>query len=126
MDTAIDKINALRDEGIPITADMYTYVAAATGLDASMPTWVQADGYDQWAERLKDPEIRARVKAEMAINAEDRENIGYLAGPDGMMLLGFKSDELKNYKCMTLSEVAKERGPAVGQVRPRRTGHHPA
>ncbi|MDH4049210.1 MAG: D-aminoacylase [Gammaproteobacteria bacterium] len=110
MDIAINKINALRDEGIPITADMYTYVAGATGLDASMPTWVQAGGYDKWAERLKDPEIRARVKAEMAINAEDWENIGYLAGPDGMMLLGFKNDELRKYKGMTLTEVAKERG----------------
>jgi len=111
MDAVIEKIEALRAQGIPVTADMYTYVAGATGLDASMPTWVQAGGYDEWARRLQDPEIRARVKAEMAVNAEDWENLGYLAGPDGLLLLGFKNDELKRkYMGKTVAEVAAERG----------------
>ena len=110
MDIAIGKIEALRKEGIPVTADMYTYVAGATGLDASMPTWVQAGGYDKWAERLKDPEIRARVKAEMATNAQDWENLGYFAGPKGMMFIGFKNDDLKKYMGKTLAEVAADRG----------------
>lgn len=110
MDIAIDKINALRAEGVAVTADMYTYVAGATGLDASMPPWVQAGGYQKWAERLKDPEIRARVKTEMASNAQDWENLGYFAGPEGMMLIGFKNDELKKYMGKTLAEVATERG----------------
>ncbi|MSQ97734.1 MAG: D-aminoacylase [Xanthomonadales bacterium] len=111
MDTAIARINALRDEGVAVTADMYTYVAGATGLDASMPTWVQAGGYDKWVERLKDPATRARVKEEMAVNAQDWENIGFLAGPDGMILLEFKNEELKKkYMGKTLTEVAKERG----------------
>ena len=110
MDIAIDKIEALRREGIPVMADMYTYVAGATGLDASMPTWVQAGGYDKWAERLRDPEIRARVKAEMATNAQDWENLGYFAGPEGMMFIGFKNEELKKYIGKTLAEVAADRG----------------
>lgn len=110
MDIAIDRINTLRDEGVQITADMYTYIAGATGLDASMPTWVQAGGYEQWKERLQDPEIRARVKAEMATNATDWENIGYLSGPDGMLLLEFRNDDLKKYSGRTLTDVARERG----------------
>ena len=110
MDIAIEKIEALRKEGIPVTADMYTYVAGATGLDASMPTWVQAGGYDKWAERLRDPEVRARVKAEMATNAQDWENLGYLAGPEGMLLIGFKNEALKEkYKGKTLAEIAMAR-----------------
>lgn len=110
MDIAIEKIEALRKEGIPVTADMYTYVAGATGLDASMPTWVQAGGYEKWAERLRDPEIRAKVKAEMATNAQDWENLGYLAGPQGMILGGFKNEVLKEkYAGKTLAEVAKLR-----------------
>lgn len=110
MDAVLAKINALRAQGFPITADMYTYIAGATGLDAAMPTWVQAGGYDKWAGRLKDPEIRERVKAEMAINAQDWENLGFLAGPDGMVLLGFKNDELKKYMGKTVAEVAAQRG----------------
>ena len=110
MDIVIEKIEALRKEGIPITADMYTYVAGATGLDASMPTWVQAGGYEKWAERLRDPEIRARVKGEMATNAQDWENLGYFAGPDGMLLVEFRNEKLKKYTGMTLSEIAAARG----------------
>lgn len=111
MDLVIDKINALRDAGVAVTADMYTYVAGGTGLNATMPTWVQAGGYDKWVERLQDPEIRARVKEEMAVNADDWENIGFLSGPDGMMLLGFQNEELKQkYMGKTVAEVAAVRG----------------
>ncbi len=109
MDIAIDKIEALRKEGIPVMADMYTYIAGATGLDASMPTWVQAGGYDKWAERLQDPEIRAQVKAEMATNAQDWENLGYFAGPDGMIFINFKNEKLRKYTGKTLAEVAADR-----------------
>ena len=110
LDSVLARINALRAEGVPVTADMYTYIAGATGLDAAMPTWVQAGGYEKWAERLKEPETRERVKAEMAVNAQDWENLGYLAGPDGMVLLEFKNEELKKYMGRTVAEVARERG----------------
>ncbi|HKQ36469.1 MAG TPA: D-aminoacylase, partial [Verrucomicrobiae bacterium] len=65
LDALIRKIEAARAEGLKITADMYTYTAGATGLDASMPPWVQEGGYNKWAERLQDPMIRARVRREM-------------------------------------------------------------
>jgi N-acyl-D-amino-acid deacylase len=110
MDTVIERINALRAEGFVITADMYNYTAGATGLDASMPTWVQAGGYDKWRERLRDPQIRARVRAEMAQNADDWENLGYFAGPEGMLFVDFRNEALAGYLGKTLAEVAGERG----------------
>lgn len=110
IDLAIEKIEAAQRAGHRVTADMYNYVAGATGLDASMPTWVQAGGYSKWAERLKDPETRAKVIAEMATNAQDWENLGYFAGPEGMLLVDFRNDELKKYTGMTLAAVAAERG----------------
>lgn len=109
MDIALEKIEALRRKGIPVTADMYTYVAGATGLDASMPPWVQAGGYDKWAARLQDPKIRAKVKAEMATNAQDWENLGFHAGPDGMKFVNFLNPELNKYNGKTLTEVAAMR-----------------
>lgn len=110
MDKVIAKINALREEGVSVTADMYTYVAGGTGLTATMPPWVQAGGYEKWVERLRDKKIRARVKAEMAVNAKDWENLGFLAGPEGLLLLGFKNPELKDaYAGKTVAEVAKLR-----------------
>ena len=46
---AIAKIEAARKQGLDITADMYTYTAGSTGLDAAMPPWVQEGGYEAWA-----------------------------------------------------------------------------
>ncbi|WOJ95897.1 D-aminoacylase [Congregibacter brevis] len=110
MEEAISRINAYAAGGGEVTADMYTYTAGATGLDAAMPTWVQAGGYEQWAERLRDPEVRERVKREMAQNAKDWENLGYFAGPEGMLLIGFRNPELQKYQGKTVAEVAKSLG----------------
>ena len=110
MDLAIAKMDSARAAGLYITADMYTYTAGATGLNASMPPWVQEGGYDKWAERLKDPEIRTRVKAEMQEDTDDWENLGLLAGYDKVLLSGFRNSDLRQYIGMTLSQVAEMRG----------------
>lgn len=111
MDDVIRKVEAARKEGLKITADMYTYPAGATGLDASMPPWVQEGGHKKWVERLKDPATRERVKKEMSENAQDWENLFYLAGsPERIILVAFKNEKLKPLTGKTLGEVAKMRG----------------
>jgi len=103
-------IEAARDAGLRITADIYPYPASATGLNASMPLWVQEGGHDAWIVRLKDPGIRARVVAEMNDPDADWENRFLQAGPDNILLLGFNNDKLKPLIGKTLKEVADERG----------------
>ena len=110
MDLAIAKMDSARAAGLYITADMYNYTAGATGLDASMPPWVQEGGYDKWAERLQDPEIRTRVKAEMQEDTDDWENLGLLAGYDNVLFSGFRNTDLRQYIGKTLTEVAEMRG----------------
>ena len=111
MDLVIEKIDSARKAGLNITTDMYNYIAGATGLDASMPPWVQEGGYDEWARRLKDPAIRKRVKAEMKTDAQDWENLYFSAGSaDKLILVGFKNDTLKKYTGKTLAEMAEIRG----------------
>ena len=110
LDAVIAKVEAARATGTRITADMYLYPAGATGLDAAMPAWVQEGGYAKWAERLKDPAIRARVAAEMDSPKSDWENLYHAAGPEGMLLLAFKNPALRPYTGKTLGEVAKLRG----------------
>ena len=111
MDQAIAKIDSARQAGLDIAANMYTYIAGATGLDAAMPPWVQEGGYDVWAKRLKDPAIRKRVKAEMKQDAQDWENLYFAAGSaDNLLLSEFKNDTLKKYTGKTLAEVAAIRG----------------
>jgi N-acyl-D-amino-acid deacylase len=90
---------------------MYTYPAAATGLNAAMPPWVQEGGYTEWAKRMKDPEIRARVIREMNEPTDEWENLYRAAGsPENMILVGFKNDALKPLTGKTLAEVAAMRG----------------
>jgi N-acyl-D-amino-acid deacylase len=100
-------IEAARAEGLDITADMYTYTAGATGLDAAMPPWVQEGGHEAWVERLKNPGVRARVIEEMKHEGDDWENLYHAAsGPDNLLLLGFKNDDLKPLTGMSLAKVA--------------------
>ncbi len=111
LDAVIARVEAARAQGIRITADMYTYVAGATGLDAAMPPWVQAGGYEQWAERLKDPKIRARVLKEMRTRPVGWESLYWqAASADKVLLIGFKNEKLKPLTGKTLAEVAKMRG----------------
>lgn len=108
---AIAKIEEARASGLRITADMYNYIAGATGLDASMPPWVQEGGYKEWAKRLKDPAIRARVAQEMRTPTEKWENNFVGVGTsDKILLIAFKNDSLKYLTGKTLAEVARMRG----------------
>ena len=110
IDPMIKLVESARASGTRITADMYTYTAGATGLDAAMPNWVQEGGYDAWVKRLKDPAIRARLVREMRDPAPNWENLLQRAGPKGALLLAFKNPALKPLTGKTLEEVARLRG----------------
>ncbi len=111
LDPLLEKIAAARAEGLHITADMYTYVAAATGLDASMPPWVQEGGLNAWVKRLQEPATRERVKREMSSPTDEWENLYLAAGsPAHVLVVGFKNPKLKPLTGKTLAEVAKLRG----------------
>lgn len=110
-DDVVKKIDSARAAGLHITTDMYTYVAGATGLDASMPPWVQEGGYDKWSERLQNPAIRKKVLEEMRTPTDEWENLMLAAGtPDNLLLVGFENDSLRHYTGKTLTEVAKIHG----------------
>ena len=110
-DDAVALVDAARADGLAITADVYTYPAGATGLNASMPPWVQEGGFEASLERLADPELRRRIAKEMLEESDDWENMYLGAGsPDNILLVGFKNPEFKKYTGMSLGEVAAERG----------------
>jgi N-acyl-D-amino-acid deacylase len=111
LDAVISTVDKARDAGVRISADMYTYTAGATGLDAAMPSWVQDGGLEAWIARLKDPAIRAKVIAEMRNpHPKSWENLLAAAGADGTLLLAFKNPKLKPLTGKSLAEVAKMRG----------------
>jgi len=111
LDSVIAKIDKANQSGLRITADMYTYTAGATGLDATMPPWVQEGGINEWIKRLKNPVIRKKVLQEMLTPTDKWENLLLNAGdPNNVLLLGFTNDSLKRYTGKTLGEVAKIHG----------------
>jgi N-acyl-D-amino-acid deacylase len=111
LDPVVAMIEGARASGVRITANMYTYTAGATGLNAAMPTWVQSGGLEAWIARMKDPATRAKVIAEMRNpHPGTWENLYGAAGADGVLLLAFKNPKLKPLTGKTLAEVAKMRG----------------
>jgi N-acyl-D-amino-acid deacylase len=111
MDKVISMVNDARQRGLKITADMYTYPAGSTGLDAAMPPWAEDGGYEALFKRLQDPETRKKIAAAITTPTSEWENLYVSAGsPDRILLVEFKSDKLKPYTGKTLGEVAKLRG----------------
>jgi N-acyl-D-amino-acid deacylase len=111
MDQAIAKIESARKEGLKITADMYTYTAGATGLDAAMPPWVLDGGYEALYTRLRDPDTRKKIAHAIVTPSDEWENLYLAAGsPERVLLVEFKNDALKPLTGRTLADVAKMRG----------------
>ena len=111
MDQVIARVEKARSEGLHITADTYTYPAGSTGLDSTMPPWVEDGGFDACLRRLKDPATRTRIAAEMRVSSSDWENMFLEPGsPDKILLVGFKSEKLKPLTGKNLAEIAKMRG----------------
>jgi N-acyl-D-amino-acid deacylase len=111
LDRVIAQIDEARAAGLRITADIYTYTAGGTGLNATMPPWVQEGGLEKWIERLRDADTRARVLQEMKTPTNKWENLLLAAGsPERVLLVGFKSERLKPLTGRTLAEVARRRG----------------
>jgi len=110
LDSVIRQVENARKQGLNITADMYTYLAGATGLTAAFPPSLQDGGFGKLWQRLHDPVIRAQMAKAMDSNPTGWENLYYGAGsPEKVLLLGFKQDSLKKYTGKTLAEVAKMR-----------------
>jgi N-acyl-D-amino-acid deacylase len=114
MDTVIALVERARKDGLTITADMYTYPAGATGLDAAMPPWVLDGGYEAAYKRLKDPATRRKIAEAITTPSNEWENLYLAAGsPDRVLLVEFKSEALKPLTGKSLAEVARLRGERV-------------
>ena len=111
LDSLLARIEAAQKEGLKITADMYTYTAAGTGLDACLPPWTEEGGYPALFKRLRDPATRQKIANEVKTPSDAWENLYLAAGsPDKILLVGFKSEKLKPLTGKSLAEVAKMRG----------------
>ena len=109
-DQLLARIEAAQKAGDKITANMYTYTAAGTGLDACLPPWTAEGGYPDLFKRLRDPATRGKIAAEVKTPSDQWENLYLAAGsPDNILLVGFKSEKLKPLTGKTLAQIAQLR-----------------
>src|SRR6266567_4468786 len=110
-DELLTRIERAQKEGLNVRADMYTYTAAGTGLDACLPPWTENGGYPALFKRLRDPVTREKIKAEVQKPTSGWENLYFDAGgPEHILLAEFRSEKLKPLTGKTLAEVARMRG----------------
>ena len=110
MRRVLTRIDSARASGLDVTADQYPYVAAATALDASIPTWAESGGWDSLLVRLRDPKTRARLHAEMAHPMGGAESFFYEAGGGaGVLITGTFQDSLRYLQGQRISEIAAAR-----------------
>jgi N-acyl-D-amino-acid deacylase len=111
LEGVVGQIETARAHGLAITADLYPYTAGSTGLNATMPPWVQEGGHAAWAARLRDPDMRARLRQEMQTPSDAWENMFSMAGStENILLVGFRSERLKPLAGRSLAAVSALRG----------------
>jgi dihydroorotase/N-acyl-D-amino-acid deacylase len=111
MAKVLKRIDEARAEGLDVSADMYPYTAGENGLDANLPVWVREGGEDKMVARLKDPEVRSRIKKELAVEDPSWEN-QYLccSGAKGVLIASVVNTDLKKYEGKTLEAIGKMDG----------------
>jgi N-acyl-D-amino-acid deacylase len=111
MDQVIAKVEAARKEGLKVSANMYTYTAGGTSLDACVPPWAHDGGDEKLVERIKDPETRAKIAAQMREPGKGWENLCLLTGgPENVLLAEFAPEAMRPLQGKTLADVSKMRG----------------
>jgi N-acyl-D-amino-acid deacylase len=105
---AIAKIDSARAAGIDVQANMYAYIAGGTGLTSCLPPW--ASEGNKLFDNLANPEMRARIRAEILNPTSQWENLCDLAGPENVLITRFVAQENVPFAGKRLTEIAAAKG----------------
>lgn len=107
MPEVLRRIEAARAGGLKISANVYPYIAASTSLSACLPPWALEGGTDKMVARLRDKQIRERLKKEITTDSKEWENI-YLGsgGAEGVLIGSVVNRDLESLQGKRLSEIA--------------------
>ena len=105
----LELIEQARRSGMDVTADRYPYCASSTGLDAHLPLWACAGGNAAEIERLRDPDMRARILAEL-FERTPEEEVGTTT-----MLARLAGEANAHLQGRTLAEAAVPARPERGR-----------
>jgi len=104
MPGVLKRIEAARAEGLDVSADQYPWTASSNGLDASLPVWVREGGADKLVARLRDPETRARARADFLKERGDQ----WPKGAGDILITSVLNPALKKYEGKTIAAIAQE------------------
>ena len=112
MPQALKLISDARDRGVDVAADLYPYQAGGTGLSITVPNWVFADGEAKGWERLRDPKIRERLKAEVLKGSQPGWSnfVESAGGWEHVMLANAHNPRWDKYRFQMISAIAKAEG----------------
>jgi N-acyl-D-amino-acid deacylase len=118
MPAALAEVNTARARGVDVAADLYPYTAGGTGLSITAPNWVFADGEAKGYERLRDPEVRARLKREIAAGSQPGWSnlIEASGGWNHVVLANAFNETYDRYRYKTIAEIAATLGKDPADV----------
>lgn len=108
MARAIAKIDSARAAGQDVQANMYLYVAGGNNFASCIAPKYAAEG--KLLENLRNPALRPQIKRDLMADDAGYENLCILAGPENVMVVGFRTAALRQFEGKRLAEIARARG----------------
>jgi N-acyl-D-amino-acid deacylase len=103
----LELLDAANARGLDVTGDMYPYTAGATSLGALLPPWVHEGGLAKLLPRLRDEQVRARIRHDIEQGLGDWWNPARAAGWSGVQIS--RAPQHRSYQGMRLSDIATSR-----------------
>jgi len=98
------------NRGIKITCDQYPYNRGMTHLKDILPSWVHEGGIEKLLERLKNPELKERIKKDAEKGIEGEENFIMENGCDKIFIASVETEKWKDIEGKNISEITENRG----------------
>jgi dihydroorotase/N-acyl-D-amino-acid deacylase len=108
MPEIVARIEAARASGVDVTADTYAYPAWFNSFSAFIPPWAHDGGESKMVERLKDPEMRTRIRKEMMTADSSWDNEWQeIPGPEAILVSVVQNPKLLPLQGKTIAQIAE-------------------
>ena len=110
MAEVLERLDAARARGIDVTGEVYSYTACYSQFPYLMPPWAAEGGVPKAVERVRDPALKAKIKAEMERPGDGWDCMIWSTGWDKVIIALTDTPECRQFEGKTVAEVAAMRG----------------